>query len=189
MEECCKVEEWRAVEDTGGCYEVSTCGRARSKFRAGVCLKQTETSAGTGKYLGVRIKYTQGYKTKRVHRLVAETFLDVVDGKTLVLHCDGVRTNNHLSNLRYGDRADNIADDAKHGKIRDWAKVREVARSQKGKPVLITGVNQPVASTINSGRKSGFGPKGTYRAQIKNTENINGSYYGDLYVTYVGDNE
>lgn len=48
---------------------------------------------------------------RRVHRLVAETFLsDSWFPGALVLHGDDIRTNNHVSNLRWGTQSENMED-------------------------------------------------------------------------------
>lgn len=53
--------------------------------------------------------------TRLVHRLVAETFLGAAPaGKPLVRHLDGNPSNNHVSNLAWGDELENKADAAFH---------------------------------------------------------------------------
>ncbi len=60
------------------------------------------------------------YRDKRrfqgkVHRLVAEAFLDNrPEGKCLVRHLDGNPTNNNVSNLRWGTPQENSVDMVKH---------------------------------------------------------------------------
>ena len=50
-----------------------------------------------------------------VHRLVALAFLrEQADGEE-VCHINGVRTDNHASNLRWGTRSSNHADKVRHG--------------------------------------------------------------------------
>lgn len=51
-------------------------------------------------------------KVRRVHRLIANAFLDLryEETETCVLHRDDIPSNNNLSNLTLGSQADNIAD-------------------------------------------------------------------------------
>ena len=72
----------------------------------GKIVKQNKQQKG---YLQVRIRNEHGgYVTLRVHRLVAECFVDRGSG-TEVNHKDGNKENNHYSNLEWCSRGENIS--------------------------------------------------------------------------------
>jgi hypothetical protein len=86
-----------------GEYEISSAGRVR---RGGKILK-TAIHKDTGyEHLSLSIRNTQ--ITKRVHRLVAQTFLINSSGRRTVNHKDGIRTNNWVNNLEWATYSENI---------------------------------------------------------------------------------
>jgi hypothetical protein len=58
-----------------------------------------------------------GY-TMKVHRAVAEAFIPNPNNLPEVCHCNGVRSDNKETNLRWGTRRDNFSDMVAHGTIR-----------------------------------------------------------------------
>lgn len=63
---------------------------------------------GNNGYHKVIIQYGNSKRNYRVHRLVAETFLANDNDLPEVDHIDRNRVNNHLSNLRWVSRSDNL---------------------------------------------------------------------------------
>ena len=120
-------EEWRAVVGFEGYYETSNRGQVKSlaRERIGSCpygsfvrqyseriLSQNRLRRG---YLGVGL-YRDGSETRHlVHRLVLEAFVGPCPDGMECCHYDGDPSNNHVSNLRWGTRAENYADTVRHG--------------------------------------------------------------------------
>lgn len=77
--------------------------------------KLTPKDCGVG-YLKVVLYNENGWKNKRIHRLVAEAFLPSWNEKLQVNHIDGNKHNNHYSNLELCTPKQNIKHAQKHGK-------------------------------------------------------------------------
>lgn len=110
------IEEWRPAPISGyeNIYEVSSFGRIRrivsacgGQFPAGMMLKPFRTPKG---YLMVDLRHEGRRFTKQVHSLVLLAFVGIRPDDYEACHYDGVKTNNHLSNLKWGTRLDNAAD-------------------------------------------------------------------------------
>jgi hypothetical protein len=107
-----RMEEWRAVKDRVGMYEISSEGLVRSLVRKG-CRK---------------IRFLKLYKNWRgywkvglsesiwgavridcfVHRLVAEAFITNPESKPQVNHIDGDKDNNRATNLEWVSNRENF---------------------------------------------------------------------------------
>ena len=106
------MEEWKDIKEFTGYYQVSNCGRVRSvdryvpdnhnskRIAKGMILKPYKTTKG---YLKVTLykDSKKVYKKCRVHRLVAEAFLDNTDNLPQVNHIDGNKENNNVKNLEW----------------------------------------------------------------------------------------
>lgn len=122
------MEIWKSVSGWEGYYEVSDLGNVRSLTRTCECYvrgklqvrvhKGKSLKAPVGKNGYVMYSFTapggiREYHTG--HQLVAKHFLPEATPGEEVCHKDGNRTNNVVSNLRYGSRSSNALDRHKHG--------------------------------------------------------------------------
>lgn len=118
------VENWKQVVGWEDLYEVSDLSRVRS-------LDRWVERGHTGPYL-LKSKvlktqvHRQGYsvvtlsrdgfkRTVKVHRLVADAFIDNPEGHPLVLHGSNGITDNRPENLRWGTHSDNNYDTVRDG--------------------------------------------------------------------------
>ena len=112
-------EFWKPVVGYEGLYEVSNLGRVKRLSFNGRPQKRPSIAKGSFRQGYSIVGLTKEHKTKvaGVHRLVAEAFLGPApEGKPLVCHKDGSRTNNVPENLYWGDAEDNAQDALRHGR-------------------------------------------------------------------------
>ena len=101
------MENWRDIPGYEGRYQVSDRGRVRNGIKI---LTPCNVSGG---YKAVSLGKNN---SKLIHRLVAAAFIGQAPfSKNLVLHGNGNRSDNQLSNLRYGNHKDNSTDAKLHG--------------------------------------------------------------------------
>lgn len=87
-------EVWKDIKGFPG-YQVSDRGRVRNKERGNI-LKPIPDKDGY-----FRVHLSTDKNVRRVHRLVAETFIDNPENKEYVNHLDGDKTNNTVGNLKW----------------------------------------------------------------------------------------
>lgn len=119
---------WKEIKPFDGLYAVSNTGLIKNN-KTGKVLKQTINKTG---YYCVAVKPCgrQGKgKCFRVHREVALAFLDKLDGKEFINHKDGNKLNNHIENLEWCTRQENI-DHAYSNGLMHPAKGEKIASSR-----------------------------------------------------------
>jgi hypothetical protein len=158
--------EWKPIQLAPD-YEVSNFGEVRSlgfitpfgsakKYHCPKILKPW-ISAG---YPTVGLRTNDGPLRIRVHRLVAEAFLDNPSGKLHVNHKDGNRTNNNIDNLEWTTASENafhktrilkkgLGEDNGHSKLTDVEVIAIRAASGMQKDIAVAfGVCQMTVSLI-----------------------------------------
>lgn len=118
-------EQWLPVPDYEGYYEVSDHGNVRSVDRvvnrwhgeiaiAGVPLSPALSKVG--QYPFVALSREGKQKSHKVHRLVLEAFVGPCPEGMEACHWDDDKTNNHLSNLRWASKSENMHDRVRNGR-------------------------------------------------------------------------
>lgn len=124
-----RIEIWKDIEGFDGKYQVSNQGRVKSiqkgKWRL---LKQGH---GDGRYRQVVLTKNGIRSTRRVHRLVAEAFIQNPDNKPQIDHKDGNCLNNYADNLRWVSPRENTNNPKTRGNMRGSKKEHRKRREEK----------------------------------------------------------
>lgn len=114
-----KNEEWRPISGFEGLYLVGSHGNVWS-LRKAKALKQKLTKTG---YPSVNLYKNEACFTRRVHRLVADAFIENVDDKPCVNHKDSDRCNNFVGNLEWVTHKENTLHAYRLGRIHIFERV------------------------------------------------------------------
>lgn len=110
------MEEWKPVKGYEGLYEVSNFGRIKALYKTvnqgkchrswnEHCLKYAVDGSG---YFRTNLSKNGSNKTVKVHRIVAEAFIENPLNKNTVNHKDGNKQNNCVENLEWATQSENM---------------------------------------------------------------------------------
>lgn len=138
-----EVESWVTIPFGDGFYQVSDSGKVRSWLNRGGrvfkdgrgkrsirmdeprILKQSKNGSG---YLSVDV---MGKKSVRVHRMVAEAFVENPEKKPYVNHKNGIKTDNRCQNLEFCTQKENVSHAFKSGIKQNPVKWKDFVILQK----------------------------------------------------------
>lgn len=109
MDQHSSEEIWKPVKEFEELYHISSYGRLKSfkKYKNGYILSQTNKNNG---YFSIILSdfNTKKVKHTRIHRLVAETFIENPNNKNVVNHIDCNKQNNRVENLEWVTQKENF---------------------------------------------------------------------------------
>lgn len=179
------IEEWRDVEGYEGKYQISNLGNVKSLnyMRTGKehLLKLRLDKDG---YQTICLYYNGKKKIKKVHRLVAEAFIDNPKSLPQVNHKDEDKTNNIISNLEWCDTTYNNNYGTRPKRMQEINKMSLLKSNTKckSKPVKCLQNNKIYISQTQAGKSLNIRDGNIYKV-------INGTYrhtggYTFEYATY-----
>ena len=124
-------EQWKAIADSNGEYHISDHGRVKSYKRGKERILKPSSNLQGYLHLGARIKGKR--KAYRIHRLVADAFLQNPGNKPQVNHKDGNKANNNVSNLEWMTNQENQQHAWEYGLCES---VRFAVAQRSSKPVV-----------------------------------------------------
>lgn len=119
-----KTEIFKPIPGYEGYYEVSDRGTVRSVrriimrsngARQTIRERVRKTYQKKSGHLSTSLSKDGEIKAWDIHALVMRAFVSLPPEGMEVRHLDGNPRNNHLSNLRYGSRSENMQDMLRHG--------------------------------------------------------------------------
>lgn len=120
------MELWKDIKDYEGRYQISSYGNIRSlNYLGHGNIRKLAPMKDTKGYLRIGLYCNGKRKIFKIHRLVAQAFIDNPCNKAEVNHKDGVKTNNCVENLEWATARENSLHAYKHGlkeKTREWCK-------------------------------------------------------------------
>lgn len=155
------MEVWKPIPGYDGLYEASTYGKIRSLDRVvtdtvgrtylvrGKILKSSIT-ANCGGYCRVSLRKDKSTHDAFVHRLVALTFIPNPNQYADINHIDGVKYNNHVSNLEWCTRSHNIKHAWDTGLNHHSEKRRVATSSLFSKPVYCSNTDITYSSHLEA---------------------------------------
>lgn len=111
-------------------YLITTSGKVLSAYKGG---EELVPRVGARGYAYVNLYNEKGRKTKKIHRLVAETFIPNPENKPMVNHKDGNKLNNHVENLEWVTPSENAQHAVDNGLLSFDTEAHKRASRENGK--------------------------------------------------------
>jgi len=102
------MEIWKDIIGYEGIYQASNLGNLRSlNYKRSGKIQVLKPALDNKGYLRTALMKDGKLKTVKVHRIIAQTFLLIINDKNQVNHINGVKTDNSLTNLEWCNNTEN----------------------------------------------------------------------------------
>ena len=109
------MENWKEIKN-GNYYQISNLGNVRSlNYKNTGLTKILKQSNHKDGYKIISIYFNKIRKTVRIHRLVANAFIENIYNKSEVNHINGIKDDNRVENLEWCTHSENIIHSYKMG--------------------------------------------------------------------------
>lgn len=130
-------EIWKPIEGTNGRYEVSNTGKVRSlNYKRTGTTREMKPAPDQKGYMKTVLLFDRKYKPVKIHRLVAEAFIENPDNLPQVNHKDGNKGNNSVANLEWTSNYDNAHHAMEHGLFQNSLEAIKKSNQARRKAVV-----------------------------------------------------
>ena len=163
-------ETWKYIKDYENLYEISNFGNVKNKFGN---IISTFNNKG---YLCVSLYKNNKKKNYRIHRLVAEHFINNEFNKKEVNHIDGNKLNNNINNLEWVTSQENKIHAVQNGLNRQCISII----AKKNNIILSSKSIAGIYKKINDIEKINCKEK-TFKENVRRALITKGTYYGYIF--------
>lgn len=156
-------EVWKDINGFEGMYQISNLGRVKSLVRPyhpkeQILTNRVQCPGRKSRYKRVVVHLWKDGKTcpMKVHRLVAEAFIENPNGYTMINHIDSNPLNNDISNLEWSTSLHNNRHGMRFGKMSDRVKITDE------KAVEISRLYEANVPIAEIGKRYGITPRNVY---------------------------
>lgn len=136
------MEKWKKVKNTKGMIEVSNEGRVRSLLSGKPYILKTQPDKKG--YHRLRVTIDKNKMSFKLHRIVAEAFIENPYNLPQVNHKDGNKNNNSVNNLEWITNKDNANHAIKNNLWQTFFEGAEKENKKRQKPVIAYKDNQEI---------------------------------------------
>lgn len=140
-------EIWKTIKETDGKYSVSNLGNVRrnehytivkpQNTKVHYCERLLKPYIDSTGYSVVLLQTTNGPIRKKIHRLVADAFIDNPYNLPIVNHIDENKQNNTINNLEWCTAQYNANYGTRNNRIRKQSSIRVAQYTMDGKLVKV----------------------------------------------------
>lgn len=169
--------EWRKVDGFPN-YSVSNDGLVRNDKSN----KLKELQINTTGYYKTDLYSGGNRSTQRIHRLVANAFIDNPDNKPDVNHIDGNKLNDNVENLEWVTKSENMIHAYNTGLVPHHSSYGMLGKKNpnggsKGKPVRVIETNEEYKNIAECSRSLGISDRRICDVLTGHMESCNGYHF------------